>query len=223
LVYTVAVYGLGMAETTQRLPIPTPIIEYARFAASEYIPPRRTGGFAETAQQKRGHGDFLELVAKLTLKHFLVVEHNVMVTLELTSGQGDETDMRIWFGSPETSWRPRRVDVKSSAFAPFHEGLNLCVKEAEARHRPADIYIQCFVHLDETDDPEPHMHLAGLVFTSWDIWQESLSNMQEIPNTNGARGVLIPCHRLRPVRALPLLCRPAWGVRQQRPTAPAPA
>lgn len=199
-----------MDDTSQRLTIPAPIIEYARFAAPEYVPPKRTGGFDETAQQRRGRGDFLELIAKLTLKHFLVVEHNIMLTLELTSGQGDETDMTIWVGDSRKFWHPLRVDVKSSEFSPFHEDLHLFVKAAEAAYRPADVYIQCFVHLNESDDPEAHMHVAGLVFTRRDVWKEHLAEIQEIPGTGGASGVLIPCHKLRPVQNLLPICRPAW-------------
>lgn len=191
----------------QRLAIPTQIIDYARFAANEYIPPQRTGGFTETALQKRGEGDFLELVAKLMLKHFLVTEYNMMVRLELTSGQGDETDMTIWTGTPQTAWNPLHVDVKSSKFSPFHEDLHLFVKADEAQRRPANIYIQCFVHLEEADDPEPHMHVAGLMFTSWSAWKDNVAAMAEIPGTEGAKGVLIPCHQLRPLQHLPRILR----------------
>lgn len=199
-----------------RLAIPAPVLDYARFAANEYVPPKRTGGFSETSNQRRGRGDFLELVAKLTLKHFLVVEHNIMATLELTSGQGDDADMTLWVGDPRKRWYAMKVDVKSSEFAPFHEGLHLFVKAAEALHRPADIYIQCFVHLEESDDIEPHMHVAGLLFTRTDLWKEHLAEIAQIPGTGGANGVLVPCHKLRPVQNLLPICRPAWCQKHER-------
>jgi hypothetical protein len=69
---------------TIRLAIPMSVLAYADFAACEYVPPKRTGGYNESGctHQKRGDGDHLELLAKLTLKHYIVIGEGKSVRLE---------------------------------------------------------------------------------------------------------------------------------------------
>jgi hypothetical protein len=65
------------------------------------------------------------------------------------------------------------LDVKTSTNFPVRETLHLMVKAGEALRVSKDtkkerVYIQCFVHLREADDSEPHLHIAGTALESWE-------------------------------------------------------
>lgn len=201
---------------TIRLAIPRSVLAYADFAACEYVPPKRTGGYNESGctHQKRGDGDHLELLAKLTLKHYIVMGEGKTVRLELTSGMGDEADLVLWCGDPKTEWRRTFVDVKTSTNFPVRETLHLMVKAREAQRVSKDpkerVYIQCFVHLHEADDPEPHLHIAGMAKVRSSVWNKYLEEMGPLPNTGDHPGMQIPVGELENWDDLMERCRPAW-------------
>lgn len=153
--------------------IPKEILDYAKLTYKHYVPTRRASGFKELSNQERGTGDLSDLLASLCV-YFLFCENKKVSKLDLTSGVGDKDDISIRI---KNNWK--HVNVKTSAYAPFRDGLNLYVKKEELSKDHIDIYIQCFVHLEETD--QPHIHIAGWMDTSHEIWNQAKENLIFIP------------------------------------------
>jgi len=156
--------------------IPREILDYAKLTYRHYVPNRRASGFKELASQERGSGDLSDLLASLCV-YFLFCENKKVCKLDLTSGVGDKDDISIRI---KNIWK--HVNVKTSSYAPFRDGLNLYVKKEELPKDNIDIYIQCFVHLEETKTP--HIHIAGWMDTSDELWNKAKENLIFIPKAN---------------------------------------
>ena len=109
--------------------------------------------------------------------------------MEMVCGKGDSLDLMIQINHKETSW-----NIKTSSYSPYREGLNLFIKKEEL-DKNINGYIQVFVHLDEADDPEPHIHVAGCVIKNSEIWK-SCNKIINIPKTNH-KGIKIPIELLK--------------------------
>lgn len=175
------------------LDIPEPILRYAAHTARHLTPLRRSGGFGEIEGCPRGEGDFLDLVAGLTVFD-LVARVGRVCSIDITCGAGDVKDLAIRLKGRETHW-----NIKASKYAPYRDGLNLFLKSEEAG-KPLAGYIQCFVHLAEGRLP-PHVHVAGACLTSSPAWREALASEITIPKT-GHRGIAIPVASLHPIGTL---------------------
>jgi len=176
--------------------IPKEIYDYAYLTYNHYVPKQRYSGFLEkNAKQKRGDGDLIALLSALCI-HNIFGENNKVCNLELTSGDGDKKDIAIRI---KNKYRP--INIKASAYSPFRDGLNLFVK-AEELNKNVFGFIQCFVHLNENDDLDPHIHIPGGCSTSSKIWKEYSKNIINIPNTGGHKGIKIPCEELKPFENL---------------------
>src|SRR5690606_18437565 len=110
--------------------------------------------------------------------------------MDITCGVGDKSDIEVRVNN---EWK--KINVKTSSYAPFRSGLNLYVKEEEI-NKDIDAYVQCFVHLNEDDLP-PHVHIAGWIPTTSDNWKKASSNLIKIPRTNGHKGVKIGVESLQ--------------------------
>jgi len=173
--------------------IPTSIYDYAAYTFKNFVPLNRKSGFSEIKGQPRGEGDFLDLVAKLTLFD-MFGKNNKVCSMNLICGAGDDGDLTVFIGGKPTIW-----NIKTSKYAPFREGLNLFVKNEEL-NKKVNGYIQCFVHLGE-GDLAPHMHVPGYCLCAGSTWNEIVSKPIIIPQTKH-RGIGFPVEKLRPLGML---------------------
>lgn len=178
-----------------RIEIPIDLAAFARSVGAFTTPKRRQSGFADKDASTRGRGDYLDLLGSLVVFWQFGVA-GVVSRIELTSGAGDEADVRLRY---QNTWTT--VNVKTSEFAPFNDHLHLYVKEEEIA-KPMDVYLQVFVHVGEEGDEAPHVHLAGWTTTQRPPWTRYAGKLVEIPNTGGHRGVAIPVSELRPFTGL---------------------
>lgn len=107
-------------------------------------------------------------------------------------------------GAFPDSW-DRTVNIKTSKYrsseAPeLRDDLTLNVKLEELR-RPADFYLQCFVHLESAEEA-PHMHVVGGCEKGSAVWNHHAERPEEIPNTGGQCGLRIPIVELVPFETL---------------------
>lgn len=177
------------------LEVPTEVLAYARMTHGNYVPFERTAGFTETEAQTRGEGDLIELVAKLMMHHYIAGQNGRRVSMELTCGAGDDRDLTVWRVHTKNGWTKCDINVKTSRYRPFRDGLNLIIKQEELK-RPCDLYVQCFVHLDEYGE-SPHMHIAGFSGPTCRVWREH-KEVFEIRETGGHEGMQIPVEKLLP-------------------------
>jgi len=173
-----------------RIVIPGPILDYANFTYKAYVPDRRASGFLEQSGQKRGQGDLLALIGSLLI-YDLICKHKKVCQLEMTSGDGDSRDISVRIGG---KFRP--INIKTSAYGPYRDGLNLFVKEEEIG-KDFFAFIQCFVHIDE----EPHVHIPGGLSVKSRVWEKFSGTLSDIPNTGGHRGIKISCEKLYPFKS----------------------
>lgn len=171
-----------------RYPIPPETIESGRKLAAMLAPKKRTAGFADEGE--RGSGDFLDYIGSSAL-FFYFAEAGRIVTQNITVGRGDLYDIGI---SVQGNWR--QLNVKTSKFSPVRSFLNLMVKKEEC-DRLLDGYVQIFVHLEEPEDPEPHVHIVGYA---------NRTMLNEIPmgtlKGNGHPGKMIALTNLKPMSEL---------------------
>lgn len=178
-----------------RITIPKPILEYAKFSYGYYVPQKRRSGFYEIKGQSRGDGDLSDLIGKLTLFDYLA-KKNKVCGMEMICGQGDSLDLSIQINNKKISW-----NIKTSAYSPYRQGLNLFIKKEEIE-KNINGYIQVFVHLNEESDPEPHIHVAGCVIKNSKNWEKN-KNIICIPKT-GHYGIKVPVEDLKPFETLAL-------------------
>ena len=167
--------------------IPEHILSFASATSSFYTPLSRKSGFNETKSQRRGDGDLSDLIGTLMIYELLAKE-NKICKIELCSGDGDESDLAV-----RVDGQYRKINIKTSLYAPFRDGLNLYVKEEELG-KDIDAYIQVFVHLHEGQH-KPHVHIAGWCAKNSQAWKDH-QKVINIPNTGGHRGIGIPIERL---------------------------
>lgn len=180
-------------ETASEIEISTEIYNYAAYTFKHLVPLTRKSGFQEIANQRRGEGDFLDLVAKLTLMD-MFGRANKVCSMELTFGTGDQSDLKLQINRQMTDW-----NIKTSKYAPYREGLNLFVKKEEI-DKPFRGYIQCFVHLGENNKP-PHIHVAGACLKGDKVWNKARNCIIKIPQTNHY-GIGIPVESLTSIYTL---------------------
>jgi hypothetical protein len=176
--------------------IPIQILQYAQLTQHYYVPHQRTGGFQELDTQKRGDGDLTDLLGSLMVYH-LAAQQDVICRIELCCGAGDKSDLELSIGG-----QFKTVNIKTSSYAPYRDGLNLFVKEEEL-NKDIDLYMQVFVHLNE-GDAAPHIHIAGCVSRNSAIWKKH-NRLITIPNT-GYPGIGIPVAELGSFDVLMKLC-----------------
>lgn len=167
--------------------IPAQILEFAKHISPSLTPHNRASGWSELETETRGTGDLMDLVGSLYIFDKISKQGKVC-RMNITCGVGDEFDLEILVGGEF-----KKLNIKTSSYAPFKSGLNLIVKKEEVE-KDIDAYIQLFVHLGETDTP--HIHVAGWIPTLSKRWQEAKNNLVEIPRTNGHMGVKIPIEHL---------------------------
>lgn len=167
--------------------IPEQILEFARYISPSLTPHTRASGWHELGTEVRGNGDLMDLIGTLFVFDKLSKQHKVC-RMDITCGVGDEFDLEIRVGDEF-----KKVNIKTSSYAPYKPGLSLIVKKEEVE-KDIDAYIQLFVHLSETE--VPHVHVAGWIPTVSNRWQDAKSNLVEIPRTNGHMGVRIPIEHL---------------------------
>jgi hypothetical protein len=173
--------------------IPIDMLSFARNLAPCFTPNKRASGFADPTESKRGRGDYLDLLGTLLIFDIMAHE-NIVSRAQLVSGAGDDCDLMM---RHQQDWVT--INVKTSEFAPFHDGLNLFIKQEEIA-KPIDAYVQVFVHTSEDD--APHVHLAGWATTRGPQFKKRMDNLIEIPNTGGHKGIAIPVRELRPFASL---------------------
>ena len=173
--------------------IPLEILEYARYTYNYYTPFKRYSGFTETSEQIRGHGDFLDLLGSLIIFDYLGHLGKVC-GIELCVGIGDKKDIEVQINGAMKS-----LNIKTSNYKPFHDNLNLFIKEEELE-KSVDAYLQIFIHLDEDDCNgsilDPHFHIAGWCARDSTLWNNYYNKLIEIPNTGGHQGIGIPVSEL---------------------------
>lgn len=188
---------MGQSATQQanatEILIPDEILAYAKLTFGHYVPKRRYSGFKDF--NERGNGDFIALVAALTIHHQMGLMGKVC-SLELTAGDGDNKDLSVRIDN-----NYQTINLKASAYAPFRPGLNLFVKEEELKKEDFFAYIQCFVHLNE-ENFLPHIHIPGGCSTKSKLFKQYRENPTVIPNTGGHRGIKIPCDELSPFQKI---------------------
>ena len=175
------------------LEIPQHILDFARATSKFYTPLARHSGFSETNAQKRGDGDLSDLIGTLMVFELLAKE-NKICKIELCSGDGDESDLEI-----RVNGHYKKINIKTSLYAPFRDSLNLYIKEEEL-DKDIDAYMQVFVHLQEGQQ-KPHVHIAGWCPTGSETWKAH-QNIINIPNTGGHRGIGIPINKLGSLTSL---------------------
>tara|TARA_Y100000310_G_C20558032_1_gene751558 strand:+ start:320 stop:907 length:588 start_codon:yes stop_codon:yes gene_type:complete len=185
--------GFDSPGYSQMIEIPQHILDFASATASFYTPLARRSGFNETKTQRRGDGDLSDLIGTLIVFELLARE-NKICKIELCSGDGDESDLEIRVGG-----QYRKVNIKTSLYAPYRDGLNLYVKEEEL-DKAIDAYIQVFVHLNEGKQ-KPHVHIAGWCAKESQVWKDH-QNVINIPNTGGHLGIGIPVQKLGSLASL---------------------
>lgn len=168
-------------------PIPEQILEFARYISPSLTPHARASGWQELETEVRGNGDLMDLIGTLFIFD-KISKCNKVCKMNITCGVGDEFDLEIRVGGLF-----KKVNIKTSAYAPYKSGLNLIVKQEEVE-KDIDAYIQIFVHLTETETP--HIHIAGWIPTVSNRWQDAKNNLVEIPRTNGHKGVKIHIENL---------------------------
>lgn len=171
--------------------IPSEILAYAKLTYTHYVPIKRASGFEENANQTRGDGDLSDLLASLTLHH-LIGKNKRVFKMDLSSGCGDDDDLSIRI---DNKWQS--VNIKTSLYAPYREGLHLYVKKEELS-KDIDYYVQCFVHLNEKGFA-PHIHVAGWVKKNGEIWNSAKEI--KIPTTEHY-GIGIPVSKLEDFKKL---------------------
>ena len=67
---------------------------FAREFSKHKTPARRTQGWTEQKNEKRGHNDFMDTVGTLMFWKFLA-DNGIHCTYFLTGNGGDETDIRV--------------------------------------------------------------------------------------------------------------------------------
>ncbi len=131
-------------------------------------------------------------VATIVTTDYLAA-HGCWVREQYCAGPGDEFDIQIFGGK-----RWHSINVKSSTYAPFDNHLHLYVK-AEELEKPAEYYVQVFVHANGPCGQGPHAHLAGYARKA-DVLATPL---REIPGTGGHLGVCLPLGALDPIEHIP--------------------
>jgi len=181
------------------------IQEYAECTYPLLVPLKRKSGIQEMdIEQLRGEGDFMDLLATLTLFEYSASQ-NAVCSINITCGEGDKGDISFRIKGNKTIW-----NIKTSKYSPFHENLNLFVKEEEL-YKPMNGYIQAFIHLDplEKEKTVPHIHFAGGILTTGKKWKSYLSEYEKnpttIPRTNH-KGMGIPVVDLFPIQNILKLC-----------------
>lgn len=182
-----------IVDNSLRLEIPLPILDYAKFTYHYYVPRQRRSGFTEINDQKRGEGDYYDLIGKLTIFDYLASTNKVS-SMELSVGLGDSYDISTRTKDIKLTW-----NIKTSKYAPYASRLSLFVKKEELS-KNIDGYIQVFVHLDEQNDPIPHIHVAGFIHKGSYNWNTH-SKIITIPKTNHL-GIKIPIVALDPFQVL---------------------
>ena len=135
------------------IPVPPATVLYARAVYEDYVPTQRYSGIPDENEEKRGQGDFFDLVATLGLQHFFAQQGKAS-RVNLVVGGGDEgTDLS--FAHVSTS-RRYRMNIKTSNHGATGN-LHLIVKaeELEARRNPADIYLQALVRVGTPIKEDP--------------------------------------------------------------------
>jgi hypothetical protein len=167
--------------------IPEQLLRFAKYISPSLTPHNRVAGWHELETEVRGTGDLMDLIGTLFIFDKISKEDKVC-TMNITCGVGDDFDLEIRVGGSF-----KKVNIKTSSYAPFKQGLNLIVKQEEV-DKNIDAYIQLFVHLNETETP--HIHEGGWIPTISKRWLEAKDNLVEIPRTNGHKGVKIPVEHL---------------------------
>lgn len=163
--------------------IPEHIVAFAKQFSKYTVPISRQSGFNETDSQKRGDGDLTDMLGSIMVFDVLG-RNNVVCSMDITSGSGDEKDLSIRVKGKYTNW-----NIKTSTYFPFRDNLNLFVKEEELNKNIFG-FMQVFVHLKEKDE-KPHVHIAGVTTTKTKVWEKAVENIDVIPNTGGHKGIKI--------------------------------
>jgi hypothetical protein len=177
-----------------KLPISPSTLQFAEEFRDLLVPSSRFSGFADVSKKSRGLGDVMDLIGSLVVFKYLT-SNDIACSVNITSGKGDEWDLCVFKHN-----RPVTFNIKTSQFAPFRKGLNLFIKEEETR-KPADGYIQVFIHAGEGGE-EPHAHIAGYFRTTWSMWEDFSHRMTIIPHTGGHRGAKVPVEELQDIRRM---------------------
>jgi hypothetical protein len=175
-----------------QIEIPNYILEFSKKIAPKLVPNKRASGWAELPTEKRGAGDLMDLIGSLILFD-KISSANKICKLDITCGSGDKSDLEIRI---KNSFK--KINIKTSSYYPFRDGLNLYVKEEEL-NKNIDAYVQVFVHLDEIENGitlSPHVHVAGWIPTISDMWLKNKENIIIIPKTDGHKGIKIPTSKL---------------------------
>lgn len=177
-----------------KLKIPPSIIGLAEDFKELLVPSSRFSGFSDASQKDRGTGDMMDLIGTMMVFKYLT-SHGIAASANITSGKGDVWDLCVFKHN-----RPVTFNIKTSRYKPYREGLNLFIKEEEVS-KPADGYIQVFVHMEEEGE-DPHVHIPGYFRTSWAMWEEHSARLKIIPYTDGHRGAKIPIEELQDIRRM---------------------
>lgn len=172
-------------------PVPKEYIEFSKMFAKNMTPKTRTAGWKELETEIRGRGDFYDLLGSLFVFN-QIASQNRICRMDITAGIGDKSDIDVRINNEFKS-----INVKTSSYTPYREGLSLFIKEEELI-KPMDAFVQCFFHPNE-GNYEPHIHVAGWITTNSATWKECAKNIITLPNTGGHKGVRIPASKLQPL------------------------
>ena len=164
-----------------RVSVEEGVVQTAESLSKVTVPAMRSGGFPDAEDQERGYGDMVELVANLTL--FLQLSRlGIPTGVNIQANRGDDYDLSVF----ETTW-----NTKASLWQPYRNtGLHLFAKQ-EDTNKPITGFIQVFVHLDEEEDDDPHVHVAGIA----SLAKVNRYPVQAIPKT-GYPGYAVPNEEL---------------------------
>jgi hypothetical protein len=184
--------------------IPQPVLDYAKHRAPNTTPINRTGGFIENNSHERGVGDLIDFLGT-EMMFELLAEHRKQASKDITIGRGDQKDLTIWINKEAKFINIKNSLYEPNVYNPFPAKLHLNIKKEELT-KNIDIYVQAFVHLNESRDNKPHVHIIGWCEKNDKVWNSYIKNISEIPNTNGHEGIRIPINKLRNIKELITLC-----------------